>query len=73
MVTKEEFIALGHGQNVEHVTLKNSDGSPLRARRNGMVKTWKTRPAEFSVPMKHGLKDCFYITHHDCDKWVLPS
>lgn len=70
MVSKEQFLALRHGQNIQHVTLKNSDGTPLRARLNGAVKTWKTRPADFQAPMKHGLKNCFYITQDNCHEWV---
>lgn len=31
-------------------------------RRNGATKTWKTRPDEFRIPVKHGLRDHGYIT-----------
>lgn len=34
----------------------------VRCRPNGAVKTWKTRPGEFRLPIKHGLRDCAYIT-----------
>lgn len=30
-------------------------------RRNGVTKTWVTRPDEFQVPIKYGLRDCSYI------------
>lgn len=35
-------------------------------RRNGQTKTWKTRPEEFQVPIKYGLKTCSYLTHSNC-------
>lgn len=71
MITLEDIQNLRHGQNVEHVSLKNADGTPLRARKNGEVKTWKTRPGHFSAPFKHGLKNCFYITHENAQNWVI--
>jgi hypothetical protein len=45
----------------EHKTMKNRDKSPLRARANGKIQTWKTRPGQFRLPVKYGLKTCFYI------------
>jgi len=53
----------------EHVTLKNSDGSPLRCRRSGKTKLWVTRPLEFRIPVKYGLYDSFYITEKNCNEW----
>jgi len=66
MITREQAET---AQCFGHVSLKNADGSALRARRNGKTKTWKTRPEEFRIPVKYGLKTCFYITHLDADKW----
>ena len=43
----------------------NADGTPRRWRRNGQTKTWKTRPGEFKVPVKHGLRDYGYITNEN--------
>jgi len=70
MITKEIAITTGHGVNFHHVTLKNSDGTPLRARKNGQCKTWKTRPNDFRVPIKHGMYDHGYITQDNADEWV---
>jgi D-hexose-6-phosphate mutarotase len=43
-------------------------------RSNGQCKTWKTRPSEFRLPIKHGLYDYSYLTevnaegfHHEDD------
>lgn len=32
-------------------------------RRNGSTQTWKTRPTEYRIPVKNGLKNFGYITH----------
>ena len=66
MVTKKQAMT---AQNFEHTSWKNSDGTPLRCRANGQCKTWKTRPKEFRLPVKYGLKDCFYITHNNAHEW----
>lgn len=66
MITKESALT---ANNFEHISLKNADKTPLRARRNGKTKTWKTRPEEFKIPAKHGLKECFYIDNNNCDQW----
>lgn len=68
MITKD--IALV-ANTFHHVTLNNADGTPVRARRNGATKTWKTRPSDFRVPVKHGLKDCFYITPSNAADWIV--
>lgn len=34
-------------------------------RRNGRTQTWKTRPNDFSIPVKYGLKQAFRITDFD--------
>ena len=54
-----------------HRTARNSNGTPVRCRRNGMLKLWKTRPTEFRLPVKYGLKEWFYITEFNCSDWVV--
>ena len=64
--------ALAQGTvHFEHKTLKNSDGTRLRARSNGALKTWVRRPDQFRIPCKYGLKECFYITDFDADNWEI--
>lgn len=46
-----------------------SNGNLWRLRRNGATKLWKTRPNEFSIPVKAGLKSCGRIT--DISELVL--
>lgn len=61
MIYKETAVNARPGTIFYHVRLKNADGTPLRARVNGKCKTWKREPERFTLPMKHGLKQCFYI------------
>jgi hypothetical protein len=39
-----------------------ANGRWWSVRRNGKTKTWKTRPSEFSIPVKAGLRSYAYIT-----------
>jgi hypothetical protein len=71
-VTKKQAVAATYRQEFWHKTLTNSDGTPLRARVNGACKTWKTRPDEFRLPMKYGLRECCYITEANADEWYSP-
>jgi hypothetical protein len=71
MITKEQALTLRHGQILRHLTAKNADGTPLRARVTGKCKTWVTRPEEFQLPVKYGLRDCFYITDDTAHAWEI--
>lgn len=70
MIDKETVLVLSYGDVLHHRWARNADGTPERWRINGKVKTWKTRPNDFTVPVKHGLKYFSYITqaeiHHFC-------
>lgn len=50
-------------------SLTNSDGTPLRARRSGQLKTWKTRLGQYRLPVKYGLKTGTYITEANASDW----
>jgi hypothetical protein len=56
VMTLEQAKSLERGEYVHHVTKKNADGTPMRARVTS-VKTWKTRPGCVEVHVKHGLYD----------------
>jgi hypothetical protein len=70
MITKQMAESAGYRTIFHHVTLKNADGTPVRCRVNGACKTWVTRPSEFRLPVKYGLKQCFYITQDNASEWV---
>lgn len=53
-----------------HRTATYADGhTPIQVRRNGRTKRWKTRPKEFQIPVKYGLKECFYIDQRNAHEW----
>jgi len=45
----------------------------IRVRVAGSLKTWKTRPKEFSLPVKYGLKEWAHITHDNGMYWHRSS
>lgn len=53
-----------------HRTLRNADGTAVRCRANGRCKTWKTRPDDFRLPVKYGLRKCFDITPSNAADWL---
>lgn len=70
-VTKQTAVDSTYRQTFYHVTARNADGSAVRARVNGRCKVWKTRPNEYRLPVKYGLRHCFYITHDNGAEWLL--
>lgn len=46
-----------------HIEAEMGNGRWWRVRRNGQTKTWKTRPGEFQIPVKAGLRSCAYLRH----------
>lgn len=44
------------------VEVAMNSGRWWRLRRNGKTQTWKTRPGEFRIPVKAGLRACGEIT-----------
>lgn len=71
MITASLAASLSHGTILYHMREKNSDGSPVRCRINGKCKLWKTRPDEFRLPVKYGLKTCFYINEQTAAGWTV--
>ena len=72
MITKEIALSLRYRDELLHAHEKNSDGTPVRCRVNGACITWRTRPFEFKLPVKHGLYQCFYITERSAEQWRRP-
>jgi len=63
MITINEAKTVRHGDIFLMKDETNADGTPTRWRVTGKVKTWKTRPNEFQIPVKHGLYDYGYINN----------
>lgn len=70
MITKTEALTARH---FEHVKDKGSDNKPIRCRATGACQTWKTRPNDFKLPVKHGMYNSFYLTHTNAHEWVVAS
>jgi CCR4-NOT transcriptional regulation complex NOT5 subunit len=47
----------------KHYLNETELAKPINWRVNGQVKTWKTRPDEFKLPIKHGLYSYAYLDH----------
>ena len=56
-------------EKFESKTLKKKSGDPWTCKKNGVMKTWKTRPNEFKIPVKIGMYNHFYIDQNNCDAW----
>jgi len=59
-----------YSKDLFHKYYLNVDGTALRARVNGAVKTWVTRPDEFRIPFKHGFKTYGYINQDNAHEWT---
>ena len=44
-----------------------------RYRKSGMLKTWKTRPNDFRMPVKYGMRNHYYIDQGNCDQFHFAS
>ena len=72
MTYNEIEIALSEGK----VSVLMSNGNYWRVRKNGQTKLWKTRPQDFYIPIKFGLKGYGKITNHSqigTDKALNPD
>jgi hypothetical protein len=68
-IDKRVAATLRHRDVIYHVSERNRDGTPLRARINGMLKTWKKDPKRFKLPMKHGMYSHFYLSEDNAREW----
>ena len=59
----KEAKKLKYGQTIYHKTLTNSDGTPMRFRVMGSVKTWKRDPNRIRIPLKRGLYETGELTN----------
>lgn len=60
-ITLEQAKTLRYRQILAMNDQFNADRTCVRWRVNGAVKTWKTRPNEFRIPVKHGMYDFDYV------------
>ena len=69
MVTKAQALAASHGEELHFGSCVRTVGPRggvkvhrVKVRVAGRCQTWKTRPAEFRLPVKHGLYESGSIT-----------
>lgn len=65
MITKEQALT------ERYFVQTTTDSKTRRWRANGKCKTWKTRPDEFKLPIKHGLWTYSYLTHENAHLFEL--
>jgi hypothetical protein len=69
MITKAQAMA---ANEFHHATETQANGREcLRVRRNGATQTWKTRPAEWRLPVKWGMhaRGQFSIGDYEAANW----
>ncbi len=64
MITKEQAIALRHGDVIYDSRYKLSNNRPAKWRVNGAMKLWKQSPKRFELPIKQGIYNYGYLTNH---------
>lgn len=78
MITRQQAILLKYGEEIHYGTCRETIG-PYGGRRVtierwrifGKVKLWKTRPNDFSIPIKNGLYNFGKLTHDNCEAFHL--
>ena len=73
MITKTQAVNLKHGDILHMPNYFNADGTPQRWRVNGQVKTWKTMPDRFKVPLARGMYEHCYLREDNADWFVIPE
>jgi hypothetical protein len=71
VITKEQAVNLRRGQVLYSTTRRASDGTPLKVRVNGKCVVWKTRPNEFRLPVKSGLRGYGFLDESNASEWAL--
>ena len=66
-MTLQEAKALKAGDYIHHVSKKNANGTPMRARVTS-IKTWKRSPNRVEVRCKHGLYDYATFTENELNQ-----
>jgi len=71
MITKEIAVQLKHGTILLHKSERQGGGAPYRVRVTGQVQTWVKRPADFRIPVKHGMYVYGEVTQNNGSDWEL--
>ena len=60
-----------HALDQGKLFVRMRNGNNWRVRRNGQTQRWITRPDEFRIPCKAGLRLTFQLTHVDLPTFPL--
>jgi hypothetical protein len=71
MLTKEQAVTLPVGAVLFNTSKIGKDKRPVRVRVNGRCQTWKKVPDRWSLPVKYGLHNCFYVTPDSAEHWTV--
>lgn len=78
MINKAQAINLTHGDEIHYdncrIVIGPRGGEQLEQERwrvSGMVKTWKTRPHDFRVPIKYGMYASAYLDNSNASQFHL--
>ena len=66
-MTLQEAKNLRAGDYIHHITKKNADGTPMRAKVTS-IKTWKRSPNRIEVRCKRGLYDYATFTENELNQ-----
>lgn len=69
MITKQQAL----DESRFHEITTRANGTCYEWRRNGGTQTWVTRPDEFRIPVKYGMRSYGYIDHNNCEKFYPAS
>lgn len=82
MITRDQAVNIGRGWSSEihqdgcarHIGPRGGiTETVIRYRPNGAVKVWKTRPDEFRLPIKFGLRGYGYIDQDNAGQFHLST
>lgn len=79
MITREQALdesitEFHYGECTQKIGPKGSVVMRIqRVRRNGKCQTWKTRPEDFRLPIKYGLRDCGEITPSNASQFHVAA
>ena len=62
-ITLKQAKNLDYGDTLHHISLTNSDNTPMRFKVNGKPKTWKRDLDRIKVPIKRGLYEYGEVTN----------
>lgn len=78
MITKDQALTENefHAEGRCHRTVGPRGGITETSevwRRNGQTKVWKTRPDEFRLPLKFGIRSYDVVTHRMTGQFHVPN